>query len=75
MYLHAARFEARVDGSGGLLLLEEQDRSLWDRELIHLGLFYPERSGRGASFSGYHAEAAIAAEHWLSKSYAETRWE
>ena len=34
MYLDAARFDARVDGAGGLLLLEEQDRSRWDRELI-----------------------------------------
>jgi predicted RNA polymerase sigma factor len=32
MHLHAARLVARVDGAGGLLLLEEQDRSLWDRE-------------------------------------------
>src|SRR6185437_3065223 len=32
MYLNAARFDSRVDGAGGLLVLEEQDRSLWDRE-------------------------------------------
>ena len=36
MYLDAARFDARVDGAGGLLLLEEQDRARWDRELIHM---------------------------------------
>lgn len=75
MYLHAARFEARIDGTGGLLLLEEQDRSRWDRELIHVGLFYLERAARGAHFSRYHAEAAIAAEHCLAPSYRTTRWE
>jgi RNA polymerase sigma factor (sigma-70 family) len=74
MYLHAARFEARVDGAGGLLLLEEQDRSRWDRELIDLGLFYLERAAQGEDFSRYHVEAAIAVEHCLSPSYRETRW-
>src|SRR4030095_183384 len=39
MYLDAARFDARVDGAGGLLLLEEQDRSLWGRELISPRMF------------------------------------
>jgi RNA polymerase sigma factor (sigma-70 family) len=73
-YLHAARFDARVDGAGGLLLLEEQDRSLWDRELIEIGLGYLYRAARGEEFSRFHVEAAIAAEHCLVKSYAETRW-
>jgi RNA polymerase sigma factor (sigma-70 family) len=74
MYLHAARFEARVDGAGGLLLLEEQDRALWDRELIDLGLFYLQRAAHGEGFSRYQVEAAIAVEHCLAPSYAETRW-
>jgi RNA polymerase sigma factor (sigma-70 family) len=73
-YLHAARFEARVDGAGGLLLLEEQERSLWDRELVELGLGYLYRAARGERFSRFHVEAAIAAEHCLAKTYAETRW-
>lgn len=75
MYLDAARFESRVDGSGGLLLLEEQDRSLWDRELIRIGVSYLQRSARGDTFTRYHAEAAIAAEHCLATSFKETRWE
>jgi RNA polymerase sigma-70 factor (ECF subfamily) len=74
MYLHAARFEARVDGTGGLLLLEEQERTLWDGELIRIGLSYLHRAGRSDRFSRYHIEAAIAAEHCLAASYAETRW-
>lgn len=73
-YLHAARFEARVDGAGGLLLLEDQDRSLWDRELIEVGLSYLHRAARGEQFSRFHVEAAIAVEHCLAPSYAQTRW-
>jgi RNA polymerase sigma-70 factor (ECF subfamily) len=73
-YLHAARFDARVDGAGGLLLLEDQDRSLWDRELIDVGLSYLQRSARSEAFSRFHVEAAIAVEHCLAPSYAATRW-
>jgi RNA polymerase sigma-70 factor (ECF subfamily) len=75
MCFHAARFEARVDGWGGLLLLEEQDRSRWDRELVQRGLEHLVRSGRGETVSRYHAEAGIAAAHCLAPSYAETNWE
>lgn len=71
---HGARFDARVDGMGGLLLLEEQDRSLWDGALIQRGLAHLARSARGETFSRYHAEAGIAAEHCLAPSYAETNW-
>jgi RNA polymerase sigma factor (sigma-70 family) len=74
MYLDAARFDSRVDGTGGLLLLEEQDRSLWDRDLIHIGISYMHRAARGEVFTRYHAEAAIAAEHCLAPTYKETRW-
>lgn len=75
MYLDAARFDSRVDGAGGLLVLEEQDRSLWDRELIHIGIAYLQGAARGEVFTRYHAEAAIAAEHCLAPTYQETRWE
>jgi len=74
MSFHAARFDARVDGMGGLLLLEEQDRSRWDPELIRRGLEHLMRSARGETLSRYHAEAGIAAEHCLAPSYAETNW-
>jgi len=74
MCFHAARFDARVDGMGGLLLLEEQDRSRWDHELIQRGLFHLARSARGETLSRYHADAGIAAEHCLAPSYAETNW-
>jgi RNA polymerase sigma-70 factor (ECF subfamily) len=75
MCFHAARFDARVDGTGGLLLLEAQDRSLWDRELIERGLAHLTRSARGETLSRYHAEAGIAAEHCLAPSYPATNWE
>lgn len=75
MHLHASRFAARVDGSGGLLLLEEQDRSLWDRERMRIGAAWLARSAIGDTFSRFHAEAGIAAEHGFARSFAATRWE
>ena len=75
MHLHVARMSARQDGSGGLLLLEEQDRSLWDRQDIRVGLEWLAKSAEGDGFSRYHAEAGIAAEHCLAPSFEETRWD
>lgn len=75
MHLHAARITARQDGSGGLLLLEEQDRELWDTHQIQVGLEWLARSARGDVFSRYHAEAGIAAEHCLAPSFGQTRWD
>jgi RNA polymerase sigma-70 factor (ECF subfamily) len=74
MYLDAARFDSRIDSAGGLLLLEEQDRSRWDRDLIDVGISYLQRAARGETLTRYHVEAAIAAEHCLAPTYAETRW-
>jgi len=75
MHLHIARMTGRQDSSGGLLLLEEQDRSLWDRRQIRTGLEWLAKSAHGDSFSRYHAEAGIAAEHCLAPSFGETRWD
>ena len=74
MHLHAARLGARLDGMGGLLLLEEQDRSLWDRERMRLGAEWLERAAGGETFSRFHAEAGIAAEHCFASSFGQTRW-
>jgi RNA polymerase sigma-70 factor (ECF subfamily) len=65
----------RQDASGGLLLLEEQDRRLWDQEQIAIGLGWLATSAQGDEFSRYHAEAGVAAEHCLAASFAETRWD
>jgi RNA polymerase sigma factor (sigma-70 family) len=75
MHLHAARMSAREDPSGGLLLLEEQDRGLWDQAQIHVGLSWLAQSAQGDTYSRYHAEAAIAAEHCLARSFDQTRWD
>jgi RNA polymerase sigma-70 factor (ECF subfamily) len=75
MHFHAARFEARVNGLGELVLLEEQDRTRWDRDSIERGLDHLGRSARGTSVSRYHAQAGIAAAYCLAPSYAETDWE
>lgn len=74
MHFHAARLDSRLDDSGGLLLLEEQDRSLWDAGTITSGIRWLERSAGGEVFSRYHAEAGIAAEHCSAPSFGETRW-
>lgn len=75
MHLQRARLSARQDVHGGLLLLEEQDRALWDSDEIQIGLTWLARSAQGDSFSRYHAEAGIAAEHCMAATFAETRWQ
>ncbi len=74
MHLHAARLAARQDATGGLLLLEEQDRGRWDAEHLQQGAAWLERAADGDSFSRFHAEAGIAAEHCFAPSFADTRW-
>lgn len=75
MHLNWARFSSREESPGGLLLLEEQDRNLWDQEEIAKGLAYLGQSAQGNVFSRYHAEAGIAAEHCLAPSFNATRWD
>lgn len=74
MHLHVARMTSRQDCSAGLLLLEEQNRELWDRRRIQIGLNWLAKSATGSDFSRYHAEAGVAAEHCLAASFHETRW-
>jgi RNA polymerase sigma factor (sigma-70 family) len=74
MLFHGARLDARVDRLGKLVLLEEQDRSLWDREMIARAGDLLTRSAQGDAFQRYHAEAAIAAEHCFAPTFSQTRW-
>jgi len=74
MCFHAARLPGRAAEDGSLLLLEEQDRSLWDRELIRRGFQIIDRSAEGEELSEYHLEAGIAAEHCSANSVRETNW-
>jgi predicted RNA polymerase sigma factor len=74
MHLHRARLASRQDASGGLLLLEEQDRALWDGDHLERGAAWLAQSARGDVFTRFHAEAGIAAEHCFAPSFADTRW-
>jgi RNA polymerase sigma-70 factor (ECF subfamily) len=74
MAFQAARFAARVDDGGEMVLLEDQDRSLWDRRLIALGFAHLERSAEGPRMTVYHLQAAIAAIHATATTTGHTRW-
>jgi RNA polymerase sigma factor (sigma-70 family) len=74
MYLLASRFDARVDKNGEIILLEDQDRNIWNRKLIDLGLECLSKSAFGDKISEYHLQAAIVAEHSLAKDFASTDW-
>jgi RNA polymerase sigma-70 factor (ECF subfamily) len=74
MCFHASRFDARIDEQGALLTFEEQDRRLWDRQLIQKGSFYLDRSMCGDQLSAYHIEAMIAAQYSLSASANDVDW-
>ncbi len=74
MCFHSARFDGRIDTKGFLIILEEQDRSKWDRGLIASGLGFLKKSMVGARVSEYHLEAAIAGEHCITSNFEETNW-
>ena len=74
MCLHAARLPARLDSSGELSALLDQDRSRWDSGLVAQGLALLERSASGRELTAYHVEAAIAAAHAGASSVDETDW-
>ncbi len=74
LWLSAARAATRVDDTGGLLLLEEQDRNQWDRVAIGRGMWHLVRAATGAQISVYHLQAGIAACHATAASIEETDW-
>jgi RNA polymerase sigma-70 factor (ECF subfamily) len=74
MLLQASRLPTRTDDRGDLLLLAEQDRTMWDRDMIAAGIRELARSGAGDELSEYHLQAGIAACHALALSYEETDW-
>lgn len=74
LHFLAARLDTRLDAAGHLVLLEEQERSRWDRQHIAEGLRWFERAVQTESFSRYHGEAAIQLEHCLAPTFADTRW-
>jgi RNA polymerase sigma factor (sigma-70 family) len=73
MLFNSARLKSRFSASGELMDLENQDRSLWNRDLISLGNHFLTES-QGEPFSTYHLEAAIACLHCMAKSFEQTDW-
>lgn len=74
MYFHMARFESRVGAEGELVTLENQDRALWDKELIGEGLHFLGVSVEELHYSEYHIQAVIASLHCRAATYADTNW-
>lgn len=75
MCLQASRFESRIDENNEIILLQHQDRSTWNKALIQKGYDYLNLSSQGEEITVYHLESAIAAEHCLAPSFAETNWQ
>jgi len=74
MLLQESRHAARTSPTGDLVLLENQDRSLWNREQIAEGLALLEKALESRRFGSYTLQAAIAAVHAESESVAATDW-
>lgn len=74
LLLQESRRHARIDQNGDLILLADQDRSVWDQALIHQGVQLVERSLTGRRIGPYGLQAAIAALHAQSPSAAQTDW-
>ena len=71
MLLHHSRRDARLDAAGDLVLLEDQNRSLWRRDELDEGLALAERAGATAP---YAIQAAIVAEHAHAARAEDTDW-
>jgi RNA polymerase sigma factor (sigma-70 family) len=71
----ASRINARSRDDGSIILLQDQDRSLWDSSLIEKGNLYLNSTAEGNEITEYHLEAAIAACHTQATSFASTDWQ
>ena len=74
MCLNAARLPTRLDGSGNLVSFFEQDRSLWNHNLIAEGQALLNLSASGTELTKYHIEAAIASMHTSAARSEDTDW-
>lgn len=74
MCFHAARFDARVALDGGIVLFEDQDRSVWNWGDVREGMAWLARSAAGEELTRYHVEAGIAWEHCRAPTFADTDW-
>jgi RNA polymerase sigma factor (sigma-70 family) len=75
MCFQASRFESRLDKNNTIILLQQQDRSSWNHELIERGYCYLNKSSSGENITIYHIESAIAAEHCLAKNFTATNFQ
>ncbi|UTW54933.1 RNA polymerase sigma factor [Kordiimonas sp. SCSIO 12610] len=71
----SARFEARFDKDGNIILFKDQDQSLWDRSLINEGFAHLSASKNTSALSRYHIEAAIASVHILPTDGSGLNWQ
>ncbi len=77
MCFHASRFSARQTNDpdeSGLVLYEQQNEALWDKELINQGIHFLNLSAQGNELSSYHLEARIAYWHCMKEDTKE-KWE
>jgi len=74
MCFHAARFDARIALDGGVVLIDQQDRSAWNWGDVREGMQWLARSAAGGELTRYHIEAGIAWEHCRAATFANTDW-
>lgn len=74
MLLHESRRLARTSPEGDLILLEEQDRSLWNRGQIEEGRMWVQQAWRSGKIGPYTLQAAIAAVYATAPTFAATDW-
>lgn len=75
MLFHRARVGTRMDSSGNMLLLKDQDRSLWDKRLLQEGSQHLSLAMAQGELSKYHLEAGIAACHVFAPAWDKTDWD
>ena len=73
MCFHSSRFEARKNKNGEIVLYDEQDESLWNKELISRGIYFLQKASQGNILSKYHLEANIAYWHTF-KTDSQEKW-
>lgn len=75
MCFHSSRSDSRLTEEGEIILLDRQDRSKWNQELISEGNVYMNMAAFGGRISSYHLEAAIAYEHCTATTFDATNWQ
>ncbi len=74
MCFHSSRSDSRLTAEGEIILLDRQDRSKWNYDLISEGNEYMDKAAFGDRISSYHLEAAIAFEHCVADKFDSTNW-